>query len=184
MSALAICRRYAAALHDEAESIGVVDRVDADVAMTRAALDESRDLELMFASPVIRAATKRSIIEKLFADRVSDVFLRFLVLLNDKGRGDMIKDVLSEYRTFRNKQLGIVEAQARSAMGLSGEEIDSLKNRLGEVVNAEVHLEVEPDPSLLGGVVVRVGDTVYDGSLKRRLSALRAQLGGGSFLRN
>ena len=184
MSALAICRRYAAALHDEAESKEVVDRVDDDVAMTRTALDESRDLELMFASPVIRTTTKRSIIEKLFADRVSDVFLRFLVLLNDKGRGDMIKEVLSEYRAFRNKQLGIVEAQVRAAMSLSGEEIDSLKNRLGEVVNAEIHLEVEQDPSLLGGVVVRVGDTVYDGSLKRRLSALRAQLEGGSFLRN
>ena len=184
MSNLAICRRYAAALHEEAEAGGVVDQVDEDVLVTTTALKESRELTLLFASPVISTSKKQSIIETLFSDRVTDLFLRFLLLLNEKGRGRMVTDILAEYRTLRYRLLGIVEADARAALALSDGEIDSLRRKLAEVTNADVHLQVELDQSLLGGVVVRVGDTVYDGSLKRRLAVLRAQLEGGSFLRN
>lgn len=184
MSNLAICKRYAAALHAEAASSNLVDRVDEDVAMARASLVASRELRLFFASPVISATTKRSVIDKLFGTRVSDVFLRFLLLLNEKGRGDMVVDMLDAYRVLRNRHLGIVEADARVAMTLSDEEVDSLRNRFAQMSGADVHLQVEEDPSLLGGVVVRIGDTVYDGSLKRRLSALRVQLESGSVRRN
>lgn len=184
MSDLAICRRYAAALHAEAASGGTVDRVDEDVAMARASLEGSRELRLFFASPVISTATKRSGIEKLFGDRVSDVFLRFLLLINEKGRGEMVVDMLEAYRSLRNRLLGIVEADARVAMVPSDEEIEALRKRLADRVDADVQLTVEEDPSLLGGVVVRIGDTVYDGSLRHRLSALKAQLESGSVLRN
>lgn len=184
MSDLAICRRYAAALHGEAASGGVVDRVDEDVAMMASALSDAHDLKLLFASPVIDAAKKQSIIETLFADRVSDLFLRFLLLLIEKGRGQLVADVVAEYRGFRNRQLGVVDADARSAMALSDNEVESLTEKLADVVKADVHLHVEQDRSLIGGVVVKVGDTVYDGSLKRRLSVLRTRLEGDSFLRN
>lgn len=184
MSDLAICRRYAAALQAEAESRGVVDQVDDDVAMTRQTLTDSRELILFFASPVISTDKKRAIIELLFSERVTELFLRFLLLLNEKGRGHMIEDVLSEYRTLRNRRLGIVEAKARAAISLSQAEVDALTSKLSKLVNADIELDVAQDASLLGGVVVRVGDTVYDGSLKRRLSVLKTQLEGGSFLRN
>jgi F-type H+-transporting ATPase subunit delta len=182
MSELAICRRYAAALQAEADSLGIVDRVDEDVAMTRESLATSRELQLLFASPVIGTAKKRSIIEQLFSDRTSDVFVRFLLLLNEKGRGSLISDVLSEYRRVRNEQLGIVEAETRTAMPLSDDVVESLTERLSRRFGATVHLDLKEDPSLLGGVVVRVGDSVYDGSLKRQLSVLKTQLqSDGSF---
>lgn len=184
MSDLAICRRYAAALHGDAEASGVVERVDDDVAMTAATLSQSRDLNLFFASPVVSAAKKRSVIEELFAGRVSDLFLRFLLLIDAKGRGDKVADILQEYRELRNRQLGTVEAQARTAMDLSSNEVEALEKRLSEYTGVDVHLRIENDPSLLGGVVVKVGDTVYDGSLRRQLSVLRGQLEGSSVVRN
>jgi len=184
MSDLAICRRYAAALHAEAESAGLIETVDDDVATLRDAIKESRELAMLFASPVINAAKKRDIIQKLFAEHVSDLFLRFLLLLNEKGRGDLVGNVLVEYRKLRNRQLGIVEAEARSAMELSDGEVDALKKKLADQSGMDVHLHVETDASLLGGVVVRVGDTVYDGSLKRRLSVMRTQLEGGAIHKN
>jgi len=184
MSDLAICRRYAAALHAEAESAGLIETVDGDVAAIRDAVGKSRELALLFASPVINAGKKRTIIETLFAEHISDLSLRFLLLLNDKGRADMVESVLAEYRKLRNRQLGIVEAEARSAMKLSDGEVDALKNKFAEQTGLDVHLSVETDASLLGGVVVRVGDTVYDGSLKRRLSVMRTQLEGGAIHKN
>ena len=184
MSDLAICRRYAAALHAEADSAGLIETVDDDVAALRDAVEKSRELALLFASPVINAGTKRTIIEKLFAEHVSGVFLRFLLLLNDKGRVDMIGNVLAEYRKLRNRQLGIVEAEARSAMKLSDAEVDALTKKLADQTGSDVHLNVETDSSLLGGVVVRIGDTVYDGSLKRRLAVMRTHLEGGAIHKN
>lgn len=184
MSDLAVCRRYAAALLEEAEEKGILAQVDADVAMTRTALEESRELHLLFMSPVISIAKKDSIIIKLFADHVTEVFQKFLLLLNEKGREHLILDVLGEYRAHRNEQMGIVEAEARTAMALSDPEVEALRELLASRTGADVQLHVEEDPALLGGIVVRVGDTVYDGSLKRKLSALRSQLRGGSFLSN
>ncbi|MGA7303978.1 MAG: ATP synthase F1 subunit delta [Rhodothermales bacterium] len=184
MSELAICRRYAGALLQEAESGNIVDRIDGDVAATRAALEESPELRLLFSSPVISIGKKDSIIRKLFEDSASDLFVRFLLLLNEKNREHIVADVLSQYRTLRNRQLGIVEAQARSAMAMSDADVKGLRDKLAEQTGADVHLGVEEDAGLLGGVVVRVGDMVYDGSLKRKLAVLKAQLEGGSFLRN
>ena len=184
MSDLAVFRRYAGALLGEAAAAGIVERVDDDVAMTRTALEESRELHLLFLSPVISIGKKDAIIKKLFADNVSDLFLRFLLLLNEKGRGHLVADVLREYKAHRNRQLGIVEAQARTAMTLSDEEVQALRGKLAAQTGADIHLDVEEDASLLGGVVVRVGDLVYDGSLKRKLAALRTQLERGAYLRN
>lgn len=184
MSDLAVCRRYAGALLAEAESGNIVDLIDGDVAAVRTALGESRDLQLFFSSPVISVAKKDSILRKLFEDSVSDLFLRFLFLLNEKNREDLIADVLDEYRVHRNRQMGVVEAEARTAMAISDVEVRTLRDKLAKQSGADIHLHVEEDADLLGGVVVRIGDTVYDGSLKRKLAALKEQLEGGSFLRN
>lgn len=184
MSDLAVCRRYAKALLEEAESADVVGRVDDDVSMTRTALQESRELHLFFSSPVISIGRKDAVIRALFEEKVSDLFLRFLLLLNEKGRGHLVAEVLGEYKAHRNRQLGIVEAHARTAMTLSDDEADALREKLAEQTGADIHLEVQEDATLLGGVVVRVGDTVYDGSLRRKLAALKTQLNSGSYLTN
>lgn len=184
MSDLAVCRRYAAALQSEAESVKAVEAVDGDVAATAAILAESKELRLLFASPVVSTAKKRTVIETLFSERVSPVFLQFLLLLNSKGRGGLVSDILKEYARLRDRQLGIVEADASAAMALSKEEVEGLRKKLSGLVGADVRLNVDVDPALLGGVVVKVGDTVYDGSLKRRLSVLKSQLEGRSHLKN
>ena len=184
MSNSAIARRYASALYGEAVSRDLVDRVDDDTEMLLETMKGSRDLRLLLESPVVNVAKKEAIVVRLFKPHVSDLVLNFLRLVISKRRESALGDIVAAYRSLRLEQKGIVEASARVAVGLTSDEIDDLRAAIAGIVSQEVLLEVEEDQELIGGVVFKIGDIVYDGSLKRKLGLLQDQLLGGSIHNN
>lgn len=184
MSNLTIARRYAQALYAEAEREQRVEQVDEDIEVIRAALEGSRDLVLFFESPVISRLKKEGVVQALFGSRVQLTTLNFLRLLIEKRRENLFPEVVLAYRQLRDGQLGIVEARARVAHPLSDVEVQSLTQALEQMAGVRVRLQVEQDPTLIGGVVVRVGDTVYDGSVRHQLATLRERMERGSILMN
>jgi F-type H+-transporting ATPase subunit delta len=88
--------------------------------------------------------------------------------------------VANEFRRLYNKNAGIVEATATSALALDDAEVAALTKRLEQLTGARIELERKVDPSLLGGIQVRIGDTLYDGSVRGRLERLRTRLAAGS----
>jgi F-type H+-transporting ATPase subunit delta len=184
MSDLAIARRYASALYAEADSTDSIDRVDADIDLLTQTVSESRDLRLLFASPVVSASKKETIIRKLFEPHVSDLVLSFLMLVNRKRRASIVEAILDSYRSLRLEHQGIVEAKARVAIKMTDADVEELRKSIAKTVGSDVHLEVEEDSDLIGGIVVKIGDRVYDGSLKRQLAKLKRQLQGGSLHTN
>ncbi len=171
-----VARRYARALYEEAAHKECVASIDEDVAMIQASLDASPELARFFADPVISADKKRSVIQKLFASRVHAVMLSFLNLLVEKRRENVFPEVATSYRSLRDEQLNIVRAEARVALPLNDAEHKQLGDALEALTGRTVMLTTRVDPSLIGGVIVRVGDTVYDRSVQNQLTQLKGQL--------
>ena len=175
-----VARRYARALYQEAEQQGMTEAIDADVDLIRGSLEGSRDLVSFFRSPILSREKKEAVVRQLFAPpRVQPLTLDFLNLLIEKGREDLFPDVVAAYRELRDEQRGIVEARVRTAFALGADELRQLEAALARMTGKQVRLQVQHDPSLIGGLVVRVGDTVYDGSVRHQLANLREQLETG-----
>jgi F-type H+-transporting ATPase subunit delta len=184
MSQTTIARRYASALYQEAEVAGKVDRVDRDVEAVRDSIEASRELAQLFASPIVPSQKKLAVSERLFEGRVDDLVLRLVRLLIEKGREGLIPNVVRAYAQLRDERLGLVEAGVRTALPLGPDEADALKAALERTTGQKVRLRIEVDPSLIGGIVVRVGDTVYDGSARHHLERLREQFAHRVYLSN
>ena len=171
-----VARRYAQALTEEAQKAGSLDAVDADVALVADTLEGSRDLRLALTSPVISHDKKAAILERLFGGNLSDLTSRFLGLLTSNERDGEIPEILDAYRQLRDERTNTVEALVRSAKPLSPDEVERLKAGLEARAGQTVRMRIEVDPDLIGGLVVRVGDVVYDRSVRHQLDSLRDQL--------
>jgi F-type H+-transporting ATPase subunit delta len=176
MSQRTVSRRYASALCEEAERAGTLDAVDEDVEMLRRSLETNDELSRFFKSPVIPSEKKRDVIDALLEDRVEPLTLRFLHLLVEKDRETSTAAILNAYHDLRDEQRGIVDATARVAHPLSEDDREALIDALEAHTDKTIRLHVEEEPDLIGGIVIRIGDHVFDGSIRNRLSALHDRL--------
>ncbi|MFW5955332.1 MAG: ATP synthase F1 subunit delta [Rhodothermales bacterium] len=179
MNNLSIARRYAQALAEHARSEGLVAQLDKDLRLIEETLAGSRDLRNVFESPVISTDKKLQIVRQLFGSRVSAITRQFLELTVNKGRENQLKSIVEAYRRLRDDEEGIVEAHVRVAGVLEEDARRAMNRRLETVTGKQVRLQVVHDRELIGGAVVRIGDTVYDGSVRNKLSLLREQMERG-----
>lgn len=184
MSDLTVARRYAAALYEEASARDLVERIDEDIELLRKSLEGSRELVQFFETPLISAEKKHAVIDRLFDDRVHDLTARLLHLLVNKGRDEVTPSLARAYRMMRDEQEGIVEANVRLATSLNEGERESLASKLESLTGQRVRLNTTVDEDLLGGLVVRIGDTVYNGSVRHQLERLRGNMKQGAFASN
>lgn len=176
MSQRTVARRYATALYEEADETGVLETVDEDVLMLRQSLQSNGELSRFFESPVISQEKKDEIVQILLGDRVAPLLEQFLRLLIRKDRETMTKAILDQYQTLRDEQRGIVDAEVTVAHSLADADREALVEALEEETGKSVRLHVEEDPDLIGGLVLRIGDRVFDGSVRNQLTALRGRL--------
>ena len=176
MSQRTVTRRYATALYEEADASGVLESVDDDVLMVRDSLDSNRELSLFLESPVIPAEKKETILQELLEERVHELTLRFLRLLVRKDRETLTEEILDQYQSLRDEQRGIVDATVRVARPLADEDRETIIETLEAETGKSVRLSVEEDADLIGGVVIRIGDRVFDGSVRNQLANLRDRL--------
>ncbi|MGB3542618.1 ATP synthase F1 subunit delta [Rubrivirga sp.] len=170
-----VARRYAQALAQEAQSQGVLEDVDVDVDLLHATLEGSRDLRLVLESPIYSQEKTRAVLEGVFGSKVSALTSKFLNLLVQKERDGQIPSVLEAYRQLRDDRLGVIEASVKTAKPLAPEQMTELQKSLEARAGKTVRMRYEIDPSLVGGLVVRLGDVVFDRSVKHQLEMLRDQ---------
>ncbi len=184
MSDAIVARRYAQALYQEADATGAVETVDESVVSLKESLDASRELDQFFRSPILSREKKESVIGTLFDGKVDPVVVRLMRLLVQKGREDILPAVVRQYAELRDERLGQVEASVRTAMPMEYDETETLRQALEARTGKTVRLRIEVEPALIGGVVVRIGDQVYDGSVRHQLTTLREQLEERAYLSN
>ena len=173
----AVGRRYAKALLELARDQGQVDQVLRDVAALSAAWNESAELRDIVRNPVIPKPALKAVVDALMKKLGTTRLVRNTVnLLSDKGRLGQLEDVLHALEQLAEAETGRVRVEVTSAKPLSDAYYTQLTNKLQRFTDRKVVLVKKQDPSLIGGVVTRVGDRVFDGSLSNRLSELRETL--------
>jgi F-type H+-transporting ATPase subunit delta len=172
-----VARTYAQALLDAAEKRGqaaeVLEELDSLVKDVFPAMPQ---FEGFLASRAISRKRKSPVIRSAFQGRASEILLNFLLVLNDHERLDLLRTILSVYRHLHEERTGHVRVRVRSALALPDDQRQHLEQELRAAFRREPILETHVDPDLLGGLVVQVGDWVYDGSVRARLADLRNQL--------
>jgi F-type H+-transporting ATPase subunit delta len=142
-----------------------------------AAWRESADLRELFLDPSFPSDQKVAILDKLNARLGLSVQVRnFIAVIIQHDRLYVLDEILAEYRKEMNRRLGISEVQVTTARPLDADERQEIEQRVAALTGTQVQATYHEDKSLLGGVVVRVGSTVYDGSVKGRLDRLKEQL--------
>ena len=171
--------RYANALFELAQEQKAVDAVSADLASLRKALETSPDLTRLVRSPVFGAADQaralKAVLEKM---GTGELATKFVLLLAAKRRLFVLLQAITAYEHQVAKSRGETEAQVTSARALSTSEITELKAALKAKLGKEPRLHAKTDPSLLGGLVVKVGSRMIDSSLRTKLDGLRAAMKG------
>lgn len=175
-----VARRYADAIFESLENEEAAQAFFSDLEDLRASLKNSKELRNFFASPVIDREKKSEIIRVIADGRFGDMMTRALVLLAQKGREGYIHEIILALLELRNQQKGIQPLDVSTAVELSGDLKQRLSDGMQDFTKKNVDVNYSVDPALLGGVVIRIKDTVYDGSIARQLSRLRDSFAKGT----
>ncbi|MEO7144610.1 MAG: ATP synthase F1 subunit delta [Bryobacteraceae bacterium] len=177
-----VASRYARALADVIFSPG--SGVDAGAALAQlraveAMLQESHELRIILLSPAVPPSKKRAVVAHLAGPAgLSKPVQNFLFVLIDRRRIASLSAIREAFETMLDQHLGVVRADVSSAAALGDAQRASLQTQLSRMSGKQARLEFSVDPKLLGGVVARIGSTVYDGSVRGELDALGKRLAG------
>ncbi len=169
--------QYANALADIALEQGAAESVLKQLSEFGAAFAESAELRTFLATPGVAREVKHGVIEKLAARMgASKIIRNFLFVMVDNQRTPLLPDILEAFQEVIRRRQGVAEAEVSSAVNLSDAQKVQLLQTLERLTSKKIQAKYALEPELLGGAVVRIGDTIYDGSLRSRLNEMRARL--------
>ena len=173
----AVAERYAAALADVAVERKNSETVKRNLAAFVEAFSSIADLRNALESPALNAEVKRKVIAEVAGKMGLDVAVRnFIYLVVDHRRTEVLPEIEQAFLSELNERLGIVDAEVTSAHELNDDEKRQLSAVLEQRTGKKVEARFQIDGALLGGAVVRLGSTIYDGSVRDQLKRLREQL--------
>ena len=179
MKNLRVARRYAQALLETAGSMQAVEEVARDLESVAAVLNASRELRLLAGSPVVRPARKEAIFRELFGKRVGKGTMEFLAFVIARQREAHLGEIAEQFSLLRDVKAGVVGVEVAAALALTPAQEQDLSRALERATGKTIRLKLTVDPGIRGGLVVRVGDTVLDASVRRQLELLKARLIAG-----
>jgi F-type H+-transporting ATPase subunit delta len=170
-----VAGRYASALFSLAQDERQADSVADALTRFDALITESPDLQRVVRSPVFSAADQLKALDAILAQaQISGVAANFVRLVTTKRRLYFIREMIADYRKLYDKSRGVTRAEVTSAAALSDANVASLKESLRTASGGrEVDLDMKVDPSIIGGLIVKLGSRMVDGSLKTKLNAIR-----------
>ena len=180
MSTSAVATRYANALADVVTAPGSAIRpqdILGELRSFESSLSASAELQNALISPAVPPARKRAVVGRIAdAMKLSRVARNFLFVLIDKRRIAELQAVLNGFEVIVDERLGFARAEVASARELTDAQRSALNSRLERMTGKRVRMQFTVDPALIGGVVARIGSTVYDGSVRGQLESLGRRL--------
>jgi len=174
-----IAEVYARSLFEVAQEAGRLDDVREQLGQVADAISESRDLQVFFFSPYFSSEEKVQALGRA-VDGADELVLNFLGVLVEKHRMPAIFRIRQRFEALWLQENKVLPVQITSAVQLSEDTVRSIGDRIGERTGRKVELTSEVDPDILGGLVLRVGNSVLDASIRNRLDNLRKQVARGT----
>ena len=172
-----VARVYAEALLRTAEKRGSPDDVGKELRqLVTDVYSTSPDIEQALSSPAVKRSAKVPVLEHAFKNNVSDLVFNLLNVLNAKDRLSLVRHVAAAFGDLLDERAKRVRVTVRSAIPLTDEQIEQLKQSIGQATGLDPVLAATVDESLLGGMIVQLGDQVFDSSVRNRIEAIRIQL--------
>jgi F-type H+-transporting ATPase subunit delta len=172
-----VARVYAEALLRVAEERGQAEDVGRELrSLVTEVYAKTPGVEATLASPAVKRSAKAPVLEHAFKNNVSDLLFNFLNVLNAKDRLSLVRHVAAAYRGALDQRAKRVRVSVRSAVPLTDAQTEQLRQAIGQATGLDPVVAAKVDESLLGGMIVQVGDQVFDSSVRYRIEAIRNQL--------
>jgi len=166
-------RRYANALLITAIEQELLEEIREDMQLIHETISDSAELSLFLESPIIRNDVKKSALETIFNDKLRELTSSLISILLDKGRESLLFGITVGFMKLHNRHHNIIEVDVETAFELNDAQETSLKKELESVTGKTIKMRIEKNEDLIGGLSVRIEDTVYDGSVKHKLNQLK-----------
>ena len=176
MRDVTVARNYAEALFDLASQNEGLERYQEAIEVVARLLDEDPKLRLFLETPRIDADDKKKVLKKALGGALPKPLVTFLQVVIDKRRQRLIRQIAREYHDLVDEKMNRVHAAVTVARQLDEQALKTVTERLTGLLGRTAIPHVRVKPEILGGILVRAGDTIYDGSLKSRLESMRRQL--------
>ena len=178
MSLRSAVRRYAAVLFEVVQAKGDLAKAEGDLQAFVSLVEGHRELQTVLAHPAISALKKRELVETILnaIPDLSNEVRRLLLMLAERDRLGSVGDVAAAFTERLMAHRKVMDAQIVTASAMPEDQRAALAKALSSAVGADVRLKESVDPSIVGGLVARVGSVVYDASLTRQLEKMRQQL--------
>lgn len=176
MSDIVVAKRYAKALFELASERGIIAQVEEELEAVVAVLQNNADFKSLLQHPNVALSVKNDLLAKAFEGKVSDAVLNTLQLLVSRRREAILAALYVDYVKIANEALGQATATVYTPFALSEDNVQEIAQHFGKVSGKKLRIQTVLEPSLLGGIQVRIGDRLYDGSLSGKLERLQKSL--------
>ncbi len=172
--------RYASSLLETAEEKNILEKVAKSIQLIKDVLKDNPPLQRILENPVVKQHVKVSILEEIFKSIIDNDTMNFLRFVVQKNRENFLPGILEKFMELYDVKLGIVNVIVKTAFEFDDEQKKLLKESLEKFLNKNTRIGYTLDKNIVGGFVARIGDTVYDASLRHQLELLKKQfLSGG-----
>lgn len=171
-----IGKRYAEALYEVAFELNKLEEFKEEINAVSRVFNDEPKLKNIFEHPKLSKNEKKDIIDSIFKGRVSQEILNLCYVVIDKGRESYLTSISKEYTKLSNEKQGIVEAKAITAIPMDDKEMKKLEQQLSKKLGKKVLLSNEVDSTIIGGVLVKIGDKIIDASIKGKLDDIYKDL--------
>ncbi len=180
MAETKVSTRYANSLLDLTSEKNNLEQIAEDMELVRSAINSSSQLRNLLESPVIKLEMKKNILSEIFQEKISGDSINFIRFVVEKSRESLLPSIIAKFLELKDEKLEQISVEVKTSFDFTDEQKTKLKSRLDNILNKRTYLNFKVDKTIVGGFVAKVGDTVYDASVKHQLELLRKEFLQGS----
>ena len=177
-----VAPRYARSLLLLALEQNVADRVFDDMKVIAETVRTNRDFVVFLRSPVVKADKKLSVLKEVFKGRMSPMAEGFIRIITTHRRENILGEIAQSYVHQYKENKNIKVAEITSAIALDASVLNKIQAKLRTMENSEIEIVQKVDPDIIGGIIIRVGDNQYDGSIARKLKLLKKDFSHNAYI--
>lgn len=171
-----LAKKYAAAMFELSEEENQISTHDSQLAQIDKLFADSQDLKAYMDNPQIKNAAKKDLLQKILGNDIAKSISNFLFLLIDKHRISLLPEIVSSFHAFANEMRNIQVVYVKSASALDNAQQTSLNKKLETITGKTIEMKVTIDPAIIGGLIIKTGDRLIDGSVVGQIKSIKEQL--------